>query len=541
MKNYDPSDYTSGRDRYVRFAEDFLDLRLAEVQKKVLRSIAENQRTLVWGANGPGKSYIIAALKLGFLLTNIDSIVLGTSGSYQQYEDTMWRPLKDMFGDAQKKYGLPGQTKGGNRPMLELDDEWYAKIISPRDPGELEGRHNADVLVVIDEADKKHVTDEVFDSAGSSITDLNDKLVAVCNPPKDESNVVYKKKQSDRWNVIEISAFESHNALVDAGKLNEPRIPGLVDLITIASDWEAWTGRQWPLAQENYPGEWPGMAKISNKLDNGSITRSQALKWIAPGYNVAKEAHKRWDTLSEKWYVRRAGVMPPAGAEAHRPIQPRNVTGAWERDPPAMMSNTPRSVGIDVARSADKTVMSGEHQGILKIHYSQKGANHEVQKREVVEGTPTTPGLKQWPSPDVAVDKGYAPGFHDYVADRVPNVVDFQNGTKPVEETRWYDKWAEALFHMGEWLEDGGVIEDPDLREELKVASRIIKFEERTLNSRGHDGAEVYEATSKQEVKEELGHSPDYLDASLMCIWRLRVDPAPSEVESTWYDPFAEA
>ena len=84
----------------------------------------------------------------------------------------MWRPLKDMFGDAQKKYGLPGQTKGGNRPMLELDDEWYAKIISPRDPGELEGRHNADVLVVIDEADKKPVTEEHFDSAGSSITDI---------------------------------------------------------------------------------------------------------------------------------------------------------------------------------------------------------------------------------------------------------------------------------------------------------------------------------------------------------------------------------
>jgi len=34
------------------------------------------------------------------------------------------------------------------------------------------------------------------------------------------------------------------------------------------------------------------------------------------------------------------------------------------------------------------------------------------------------------------VDKGYAPGFHDYVNGRVPNGVGFQNGTKPVAMTR---------------------------------------------------------------------------------------------------------
>ena len=218
---YDPTAITKGKDRYARFAEDFIGLRLSEIQREVLETVAENQRTLIWGANGPGKSYITAALKLGFLYSNIDSIVLGTSGSYQQYEDTMWRPLKDMWDDLKEEYGLPGRDKGGNRPSIEIDNEWYAKIVSPRSPGELEGRHNADVLVVIDEADKKHVTEEHFDSAGSSITDLNDKMVAICNPPEDSNNVVAKKKESDRWKVIEISAFESHNAKIDAGLIND--------------------------------------------------------------------------------------------------------------------------------------------------------------------------------------------------------------------------------------------------------------------------------------------------------------------------------
>ena len=529
--------YTQGDDRYVRFAEDFLDLRLSDKQEDVLRAVAQNQRTLVWGGNGPGKSFIVAVLKLAFLFTNPDSIVLGTSGSYQQYEDTMWKPLTDLFGDAQKKYGLPGKAKGGNRPILDIDDQWYAKIISPRDTGELEGRHGPDVLIVIDEADKKYVTKEHFDSAGSSLTDLNDKMVAICNPPKDESNVVAEKKDNPRWNVVELSAFDSHNALVDAGKINEPSIPGMTDLLTIASDWEAYNKRPWPLAEENYPGEWPGMPEIQNQLENGQIDRDKALQWIAPGFDVAKEAHKRYDSLDERWYIRRAGVIPPMGAEEHRPIESEDVNDAWARQTPKGTTEKPRAVGIDVARSSDKTVMIGEHNWELRVHFSESGANHEQQKKDVVEGTAMTPGLKDWRDPDVAVDRGYAPGFHDYIADHVPNVAGFQNGTKPIEGTRWYDKWAEGLFHLGQWLDQGGVINDIDLREELMVASRVVSFSERTLNSRGSSGAEVYEATSKEKIKEELGHSPDYLDAALMAIWRLRVNPAPQNIDSTWYDP----
>lgn len=537
----DPSNYTQGRDRYIRFAQDFLDLRLAEKQKEVLRTIAENQRTLVWGGNGPGKSYVVAILKLAFLYSNPDSIVLGTSGSFQQYEDTMWKSLDNLFSSAQDKYGLPGVSKGGNRPVLKLDKEWYAKIVSPRDPGELEGRHGPDVLVVIDEADKKYVTEEHFDSGGSSITDLNDKMVAICNPPEDETNVVARKKEDPRWEVVELSAFDSHNAQVDAGIINEPPIPGLVDLITIASDWEAYNKRPWPLAEESYPDQWPGMPEIQSQIERGKLDRDDALDWIAPGFKVAREAHLRYDTLDKRWYIRRAGIIPPEGAESHRPIEPEAVRDAWDRAPPKNVSEVPRAVAIDVARSGDKTIMIGEHNWELRVHYSEQGANHESQKVDVTNGTAITPGLRDWKShaPEVAIDKGYAPGFHDYVNDRIPNVVGFQNGTKPIELTRWYDKWAEGLFHLGRWLEQGGVISDPDLREELMVASRVVEFSPRTLNSRGDDGAEVYEATPKDDIKDELGHSPDYLDAALMTIWRLRTEPEPSEVESTWYDPYS--
>lgn len=533
-----PADYKKGEDRYVRFAEDILGLRMSLVQKEILKSVTQHQRVLVWGGNGPGKSYVVAILKLAFLYSNPYSIVLGTSGSYQQYQDTMWRPLQNMHSKAQKRHGLPGRTLGGNQPSLEIEPQWFAKVVSPRDPGELEGRHADHVLIVIDEADKKYLGREHFDSAGSSITDINDRMVAICNPPKDENNVVYRKKEDPRWHTIEVSAFDSHNAMVDAGVTNEPRIPGLTDLLTIADDWENWNGRDWPLAQENYPGDWPGMPKIMSSIDSGALDRDTALQWIAPGYNVAKEAHERWDHLDERWYIRRAGVIPPSGAEAHRPIEPVDVKEAWARPAPSDITVTPRSVGIDVARSSDKTVMIGEHNGLLKVHYEETGDNHEKQKRDVVEGTDTTKGLKEWGNPKVAVDRGYAPGFYDYVSDRVPNVVGFQNGTKPVEATRWYDKWSEALYHFGQWLEEGGVIENESLREQALVAARVVTFSDRTLQSRGRNGAEVYESTPKEDIKEELGHSPDHLDAALMAVWRLRTQTMSKQTRSTWYDPY---
>jgi hypothetical protein len=213
----DPSRYTQGRDRYVHFAEDVLNHRLAATQKRILRALTEHERILVMSGNGVGKSYTAAVAMLAYLATNVDATVLGTSGSYSQFVDAAWRPLKSLHGDAKERVGLPGKPLDGGQPELRIDDEWFAKIVSPRDPGDLEGRHAEHMLVVIEEADKQYITPEHFDSAGSSITDGNDRMLAVCNPPEDESNVVHAKRESDRWHTIQFSSFDSHNVAVDAG------------------------------------------------------------------------------------------------------------------------------------------------------------------------------------------------------------------------------------------------------------------------------------------------------------------------------------
>ena len=481
-QNADISRYTEGPERYIRFAEDVLDLRLSREQKMALRAAAEHERIIIMSGNGVGKSFVVAVLKLAFVATNLDSTALGTSGSYSQYVDAVWRSMKSLHSEAKRRVGIPGETHDGGQPTLEIDDDWFAKVVSPRDPGDLEGRHADAVLVIIEEADKAYITDEHFDSAGSSITDDNDRMVAICNPPRDESNAVYGRLESDRWHTIQFSTLDSHNVRVDAGEIDAQKIPGLTDLDTVVDDWEAWNDEPWP------------------GLD-------QARRWSDPDDPAFRS------DLDERWYRRRAGVIPPAGAAAHRPFTTEDVNEAWNPSA-SVLAGGPDATGIDVARSGDRTVAACLWEDLLKIEYAEQGTNHVQQAEDLTEI------LDEWPDHPVAVDAvGEGSGLEDMLNERFPSTLRFNAGGTPENETEFYDRWAEGLYLLGQWLQEGGQIGNRKLREELLVAARTLEYEERHMASRGRSGADVLKLTPKSELKERLGRSPDLLDAAYMAVW----------------------
>jgi hypothetical protein len=101
--------------------------------------------------------------------------------------------------------------------------------------------------------------------------------------------------------------------------------------------------------------------------------------------------------------------------------------------------------------------------------------------------------------------------------ERFPEVIRFGAGNEPVDTGAYYSCWEEGLDLLGDWLADGGSIDDRKLYEELLVVARAVEFEERHYASRG---TEVLKATaSKADLKERLGRSPDRLDAAYMAIW----------------------
>lgn len=474
---------STGNDRYSRFIAEVLQLQRTHVQDQILQSLHEHKQTVVVAANGVGKSYIAAAGGLAALYCNPDTIVNVTAGNQSTLKTNIWKPARSLFRDSPLHTILPGRTLDGTREIQTgLDDEWFFECVSPRYPDDLEGPHNDHVIYIVEEADKPGVTAEHIESVRSTATDDNDRALVIANPPRDGSNVVAQLMESEEWHTLQFPSWESHNVRVDRGLEDGPKIPGLADTSKLEDDW-----------REYHTDPWPGL--------------DQAIAWTDP----ASEEFR--DDLDSRWYRRRGGVMPPADAETWRPFSVADVRAAWSRSVD-LERETPRAVGIDVARSGDQTVAYGLHNDTLRNYYAEQGTNH-VDQRYAISDL-----LNQWPEPDVAIDAiGEGSSLADELDARHPNITRFANDSVAAEETTYRNKWTEGLHLIGQWLRDGGVIEDRTLREELLAAARTIEFSERHLASRGRDGANVIEATSKSDIKDRLGRSPDHLDAALMAVW----------------------
>lgn len=471
-RNYRPG---TGPQRYSEFCRDWLGLETTYPQREILEALEQHRRVVVVTGNGIGKSYIAAGGSIAALYCNTDCTVNITSGSYGQMDDTIWKPITSLHRQSQ----LPGRTLDNTRELrTELDEEWFLRCLSPRHPSELEGRHNDRMIYIVEEADKPGITPEHIDSVESTVTDSDDRVLVIANPPEDEGNVVHDLMESEKWETINFSSWDSHNVRVERGLEDGDKIGGIIDTSEIRENWEDWNGEQWPGLESAIAQSTKGTDEFRTDLDT-------------------------------RWYRRRAGVMPPEGSDKWRPFGISDVEAAYNRAVEA--TEFPDTVGIDVARSGDNTVATGKHGNELRTHYARKGTNHRTQKEEL-KGI-----LFKVNSPELAVDAvGEGSGLADELAADFAHVERFSNGMKPAQESDYYDAWAEALDLFGDFLDSGGAITDRHLYEEAKAAARSVEFGTRSLTSRGGD---VIEATSKSVIKDRLGRSPDYLDSALMANW----------------------
>jgi hypothetical protein len=358
----------------------------------------------------------------------------------------------------------------------ELDEEWYAKALSPQYPGDLEGRHNDRMLYIIEEADKPGITQEHIDSALSTLTDEQDRILVICNPPTDETNVVHELFNSDEWHSIQFSSWDSHDCKVDTGEIESDKIGGLADLSKIEHDWKEFNGE-----------EWPGLEQVK--------------AWSIP------ESDEFRTDLDSRWYRRRAGIMPPDDSESWRPFSISDVEHAYERDV-GRVRNTPMALGVDVADSSDRTKAFGLHDEKAELEY-------DAQKPIPQQQSDLLEKLRVWPKMDGRVDAiGSGRQLAQELSSRYPGFKEFGANEVPTDE-EYRNKWAHGLGLIGEWLRSGGSFDDKDLYEELKVAARTIQFSRNHLSRRG----DVIEATSKEAIKDSLGTSPDSLDALMLCIY----------------------
>ena len=481
----------TGKDRYARFCEDLLDFERTYVFNQIAEALESNRQTLVIGGNGLGKSYGTSALAIAALYCNPNTVVPVTAGNGDTVKNSIWKNVKSLWRNSP----LFGDYKDNDRSLhTEIDDKWFLECHSPKNPEDLEGDHNNSVVYIIEEAEKPGVTEDHIDSARSTLAE-DDHILVLCNPPTDEGNIVYDLATRDSWSVLRFPTWDSRNARVDRGVINKDKIGGLSGVGKMREDWV-----------EYHDEDWPGV-EAAIKLSSPYLD-SEGEPTIRPSEKEKDNPGFRAD-LHTKWYKRRVGILPPQGAETWRPFSVSDVKAAYKRrEYDATPCNT---AGIDVARSNDKTVLTGKHGPHIRVHYAQEGTNHATQKDTIRER------LIDLESPEIAIDAvGEGSGLADELDTAFSGVHRFSNGAKPRKENDYYDCWAEALDLFGDFLDNGGVIHSERLREELIVAARVVEFSTKTLRSRNGD---VIEATAKSKIKDSLGHSPDYLDSALMTNW----------------------
>ena len=477
-----PENFT-GPEQYWDAFEAWYGVTLSPEQRQICEHVAENQYSHIEGGNGFGKTFGIVALALAFHRKHYPSSVVVTSGTYGKLKRTFCADAEDLHQnspfDETTPYWPGGTWKWSPNPHIDVDGEptWQFEVVSPEDPGELEGVHNDHVLVIIDEADKKDVDLDTLDSMDSLISDQNDRMVVVNNPPEDETNAVARMGEIGiEAAKLQFSTFDSHNVQVERGARDGERIPGLTGLHKLKKKWEAHNGEAWPGYEE------------------------------ARAMSTRGHADFRED-LNTLWYRRFAGIMPPAGAAQNRPFDLDIVNSQFVDD---LEDGPRRGTGIDVARSGDRTVQIDERGGVLVVEYSEAGDNHTRQFNRIWEN------LEAEPEATISGDAvGEGSGKLDDTAARFPDVDRFKANAEAAQSDTYKDRWTEGLCELGKWLEAGGTYADTRLRKELRAAAREITLSEQYIKSRGQ---QVLVADSKDVVEDRLGHSPDHLDAAIMAV-----------------------
>jgi len=474
--------------RLVAFIREVLGVDLTEAQEQIVASVEDNPKTAIVSGNGFGKSHTMACLGLAWMYTNEDAFGLITGGNNSQLKDGLWDDLASLQRDL-SDMGFPGRVTNSNQDsQLKFEErpDHKMRCLSAQNAGSLEGKHQGNSLVVIEEANKPTIDRETIRSAISTVTDRDDRVVIIGNPPK-RGHPFHNILRNDQYTQLHFSAFDSRNVRRELGETTKPHVDGIITPYRIKDIW-----------QDSHPNrDWPGLE------DARTLTASTTTE------------------LHEDWYRLVHGETPPSGSNVTRPFTEAQIESCDEQDPNHSMRSYD-VIGVDLATSAgsDKTVVVGvtnRWAGVLsEIHSPSAEQNAEALNRASQQAD------------TVIVDAIREENFLDTVDAPVTR---FKGSMKPADDDTYENKRVQSYFEIGDWIDNGGAIdhrEHPQLVAELQQVARVTEASVRDLRSR-----EVYQITPKSEITSRINDSsPDRVDALAMACYGLqahnqgrRVDP----------------
>ncbi len=286
-------------------------------QREILRTVADERRTSVVGANGSGKDWAAARTILWWLATRRQAIAVATGPTQRQVEQIVWREMRAAYKASSVDLG--GRLSGS---QWNIADDRYAIGFSTNKADNLQGFHSPELLVVVTEA---HAMPQ---DQMEALKRLYPARMLLTGNAFSRDGEFFESHHTKRhiYTGITISVYDTPNFTGENG--GAPGMPTEEDVEERKLDW----GEDHPLYQGSI------LAKFPDMLDDSLISRS-----------AIEAAVARWEQESVETSAK---LVVPAEAGTSQPTpddRERDSRLRWNDDPPP----TPRPLGEGNARQRE--------------------------------------------------------------------------------------------------------------------------------------------------------------------------------------------
>lgn len=431
-------------------------------QKAIAQSVFHFPRTTVRSCEASGKSFVAARIALAFLYNFTPSIVITTAPTNRQVEDILWREIRVAF--SQSKMPLEGNL---TRKRLEIAENWFAVGFATDEPERMLGYHEANVLVIGDDA--AGLSNDIMGAIENPLSTGNTHELLISNPTQ-SVGAFRDTFTSDLYYPFTISAFDTPN-LATFGITEE-------DI-----EQDTW--------QEKIKGQELPFPQL-----------------IAPG-KVA-ERYKKWGKGSYLYVVFIKGDFPDAGVNSLCNLSDIEFAMAREMGRQEYDKQL-RVAALDVARYGDDDCCFAIRQG-NKVLDIVTWTHH----RGEINPTAYTIGrtarlIKEYKPVRTYVDVvGMGGPILDLLKREIGEeykIVEFDAGAEALDKERFLNRRAEGWWDFKTKLEEG-VLDLPD-NDTLKAQLADIRYT--------YDNARFkLQIESKEDAKDRGSKSPDIGDAVMM-------------------------
>lgn len=208
----------------------FSDRVLWQKQIDILHAVRNYPRVAVKSGNTVGKSAVTADVAWDWIQLHNPGRVITTAPTFSQVQGILWKEIRSYYHKS--KYPIGGEI---NQTEFKFNDDWLMEGISTTDVARFQGRHNPNLLVILDEA--SGVAKDIWDTVDA----LHPKRVLVIGNPLEATGNFAEVFESSRWHKLTISCQECVEWQKKYGRIEglvtDEWVKDMADLHGIGSPW----------------------------------------------------------------------------------------------------------------------------------------------------------------------------------------------------------------------------------------------------------------------------------------------------------------